>query len=221
LLIPQGNRDALIAKFSSTGELLAIAYVGGSGDDEFHDIAIRNNRIIAVGSSSSDDVLAIADGNSTTDFLDNADGVSDSWRDALLVEFDTNCREKWRTFPGTERGHDVFHAVAINSNGDIYAVGASNGGFPVQKSSNQQSFLQSQSTNDRDILVTKFSSNRQLLWATYYGGNSDDSLDPCLGETAEDVIIDRRNHVYVVGWTTTSKTPLQFFLSVVSKQHYY
>jgi photosystem II stability/assembly factor-like uncharacterized protein len=83
--------------------------------------------------------------------------------------------------------------VAVGPDERPVVVGVSGEGFPTLNA------LRTEPEGGRDAFVAKFSSEGELLFATYLGG---ESLDE-----AGDVAVDGAGEIYVVGWTASEDYP--------------
>lgn len=146
-----GNYDAFIVKYDSKGTALWASCFGGSGWDEFTDVArTRDGGYIAVGFTQSSDGLlqGITDGQS---------------RDALIVKYDSEGRMDWcHTFGGSDT--DQFQAVAVLPDG-FAAVGLSQ--------SEDGDMSQSYSAGEEGVVV-KFSLTGVQQWLCPLSGTGND-----------------------------------------------
>ncbi|MCO6451000.1 MAG: DNRLRE domain-containing protein [Caldilineales bacterium] len=103
----------------------------------------------------------------------------------------------WNTFQGGS-GSDNNNAVAVDSSGNVYAVGKSNAawGSPVRAYAGGD-----------DASIIKLDSNGNLLWHTFLGGNTG-----LLNDYANGVVVDNSGNVYVTGQSVASwGSPLRAF----------
>ena len=147
------------------------AVYGGAGTDVFNAVAADVTGLIAVGYSNSSD----------GDFTRNRGGF-----DAVVVKTSPTQGLIWQATFGGE-GNDVFHAVAVSPQGDIYAVGDTasiTGDFPMSYG------------GGTDAVIVKLDSTGGLTWAKTLGGNGDDSF--------RSLAIADDGSVVVAGFTTSS-----------------
>ncbi|MBA2612999.1 MAG: SBBP repeat-containing protein [Bacteroidetes bacterium] len=91
-------------------------------------------------------------------------------------------------------------AVSIDALNNLFVTGgttASN--MPLQNLAG--AYNQSVIAGDQDVFILKFNNNGLRLWATYYGGSTDDC--------PFDIEIDLANNVFIVGYTQSSNFPVQ------------
>jgi uncharacterized delta-60 repeat protein len=160
--------DALIARFTPTGDLIWAHTLGGSGEDYFQALVVADNGdIIVTGAAMS------ADGDfPATHGADN--------RDALIARFTPTGDLIWaHTFGGTK--DDYFVSATGADNGDIITAGytySTDGDFPSTHGEEQ-----------RDALIARFTSTGDLVWAHSYGGNNNDYFDSVIGAGNGDIIV--------------------------------
>jgi len=147
-------------------DILASVY-GGANSDLFHGVAIdSNNNIICAGHTKSE-------GTGSTTYYN-----------ALVVKFDSNLNILARKIYGGAY-HDVFHAVAIDSNNNIICVG-----YTYSEGVG--------STTYSNALVVKFDSNLTILARKSYSGANYDLFQA--------VAIDSNNSIICAGWTYSEGT---------------
>ncbi len=114
--------DAFAARLSSSGNLTWNTFLGGSGDDFGNGIAVGGGNILISGDS----------GESWGDDPVRAhDGASD---DVYAAKLNSSGNLTWNTFLGGT-GFDFNYGVAVDSGGNVYAVGDSDdtwGDAPVR-----------------------------------------------------------------------------------------
>lgn len=184
-----GNGDAVIVKMRNDGELLMFStYLGGSGDDAVHDIAIDNkNRIVVIGGTSSSDYPVV-------NAIDSAYGGSN---DAILARINaTDGSLDFSTYLG-DSNHDNGQGVVVDKSDNIYIVGLTySPTFPVVNA------FDSTHNGDSDIFVAKIAENgTSFYFSTFVGGSTDDDTLPrCIG-------LDEINNIYVVARTESIDIP--------------
>ena len=173
--------DAFLVKFSSTGERLWATYYGGDGDEYGNAVvAEKDENVYLTGYTNSSD--GVASGGFQNTF--------GGYVDAFLVKFSSSGQRLWATYYGG-MGEDNGNTVAADKDGNVYLAGITpssdgiaSGGF--------QNIL----NGYHDAFLVKFSSTGERLWATYYGGNGD--------ETGNAVAADKDGNVYLAGNTNSS-----------------
>jgi len=190
-----GSDDAFIIKFSNTGQRLWATYYGGGVSDIANSISCdRNNNIFLTGTTSSS-TFPVQSLSGAYNQSSKGGGT-----DAFILKFTNSGQRLWATYYGGVLDEFGF-SICNDSNGNVFATGSSeSSSFPVLSLSG--AFNQGSNKGSEDAYVLKFTNNGQRLWATYYGGYSDD-----IGYT---IYCDKNDNVYVLGKTnsTSSSFPL-------------
>ena len=176
-----GNKDAFIAKFNNNGSLYWSTYYGGSEYDE--------GRSIATDASGSVYVAGMTKSNSNI----NDKGFDESFNnsgnnDAFLVKFSLLSIRLWGTYYGGEKG-EYTSSVAISKNGDVYLAGETYSESGIATNNGYKNTI----GGVKDGYLVRFNEQGERQWATYYGGESHESI--------YGVTTDISANVYVVGMT--------------------
>lgn len=143
-----GDYDAVLYKFSSTGDMNWVKNFGGKMTDAFNGVSVcPDGKIVAAGMSAS------TDGNAASLKLKAGSSA------AVLVEFNSDGSIVFANKTG-DTG-DTFTAVDVADDGSIYAVG----NFSSAKEN--KAFA---SFGRTDVAVVKFSANGARQWVKQYGG---------------------------------------------------
>lgn len=157
--------------------------LGSSGNDYAYAVATDSqNRVYIVGSTSGS-----LPGNST-------DGGSD----AFIAQYDSAGNRQWVKQLGTSND-DLFTDVAVDANGNIYAVGAGNVTPPA---------LSPFSTGSGNAYLVKYNNSGQRLWL-----KNEDNGDIT---SAAGVAVDASGNVYMAGASVTINAGLPPSVSVKS-----
>jgi len=143
--------DSFAAKLDSAGALTWNTFLGGTGTDIGHAIAVDGNGDIYVAGSS----------NATWGSPETA---YDSFYDGFAAKLDSSGALTWNTFLGGA-GIDYGAGLAVDVGGNVYVAGYSNvtWGTPVQAHSTGQ-----------DAFAAELDPSGALTWSTFLGGSSDD-----------------------------------------------
>lgn len=145
---PYGDYDAVLYKFSSTGDINWVKNFGGKMTDGFYGVSVcPDGKIVAAGMSAS------SDGNAASLKLKNGSSA------AVLVKFDQNGKIVFANKTG-DTG-DSYTSVDVAPNGTIYAVGN------FSSSKENKAF---KSFGRADVAVVKFNANGARQWVKQYGG---------------------------------------------------
>jgi hypothetical protein len=181
-----GNQsDAFLAKFSRNGTLLWTTYYGGTGIDVANSVATDSaGNVYIAGNTYSDSGIATPGAFDTVNSADQGTG--------FLVKFNGSGSQLWATYYGGAGYQDAVAAVTIDGAGNVYIAGSSYSSAGIASSGAYDTIYGGQG----DGFLAKFSSNGGRLWATYFGGNSQD--------VASGVITDASGNVYITGITTST-----------------
>jgi hypothetical protein len=113
-------------------------------------------------------------------------------QDAFLVKFDANGNRLWSTYFGGE-SDEVLNMVKTDHQGNVYIAGITLSTTGIGSIGSHQSTISSTNTEG---FLTKFDTHGNLIWSTYYGGNSNDIIN--------DIVIDSLDNIYIVGTTNSA-----------------
>lgn len=200
-----GSSDCFLGKMSPAGSILWATYYGGSGgerdgNDFQTDVKCdADNNIYLVGVTNSDTGIA------------HTSGIVQSGRggdlDGFIAKFNTSGVRQWGTYYGGTYD-DAFTNVAISPTGFVYVEGqfksdslGTSGTFSQYRKSGNNTTANN--TRDADILVAKFNpSNGDLVWSTYYGGNTVQSGSGYIGiDDSRGIAVSDTSMVYFSGTT--------------------
>ncbi len=182
-----GNSDVFVVKFSSTGTRQWATYYGGSHNEAGYNLTTDGaGNIVVAGPVASIDFPVLNAAQSTI----GAYGADD----LFVFKLNPDGTRQWATYyGGSER--ETCGGVACDGNGNvIVSGGTTSSNFPVVNA------YQSSANGQRDAIVVKFSSTGSVQWATYFGGNRD--------ETSESVAVDASGNVIITGWTVSQNFPV-------------
>jgi uncharacterized protein (TIGR03437 family) len=204
------NGDAFVAKFSASGALVYLTYLGGSGDDAATAIAVDSsgNSYITGMTNSPNFPLA-------NPFQGQFGGMGGQGYirtgDAFVAKLNpAGTKLLYSTYLGGTRD-DAGMAIAIDNAGNAYVAGATASmNFPLTPNAYQtylrgvggEPLHQSGFTtwDPGDVFVVKLDpTGSQLLYSTYLGGTNDD--------VAFSIALDSSNNVYIGGWTVSYDFP--------------
>lgn len=104
--------------------------------------------------------------------------------DAFVAKFDSSGQRLWLNTLGG-RGTEEARRLSVDSKGNVYIVGSTEGSLPGNTSS-----------GGVDAFVAKYNANGKRLWVDQFGT---DSLDEAQG-----IVVDQNDNVYVTGETNGS-----------------
>ena len=179
-----GFDDSYIVKFNTTGTHLWSTYLGGTDIDYGYDIAVDSSgNVYAAGETQS---AGWVSGGWDTTFGGGANNF-----DGYVVKLDTLGAHLWSTYVGGT-GTDTCIAIAVYSDGDLYATGTTfspcwvSGGWDTTFGGGVI-----------DGFVVKLSTSTGMhVWSSYLGGSG---IDAGYG-----IAVDSSEDVYVTGETNSS-----------------
>lgn len=176
-----GGYDAFVAKLDNKGQLVWNTFLGGTGSDPGHGIAVDGNGNVYVAGSSS----------ATWGSPQNAFGgcvgfqfsLDLSGCDAFAAKLDNSGQLVWNTFLGGT-GYDVGWAIAVDGSGNAYVAGGSTATW----GSPQRAFGYGE-----NAFAAKLDNAGQLVWNTFLGNMISDISE------GQAIAVDGGGNVYVAG----------------------
>jgi hypothetical protein len=153
---------------------------GTDKNEMLYDIAVDHlGNSFAVGSAEEDMVGVNYNPVDTTDFID-PDVISGD-RDGMIVRHDSSGTRKWFTYFG-KIGYDEVKTAIVDNDNNLYVSGLVDyNGFyaPYQQPPN---FYLQPTINDlnggyKDSYISRFNTNCELEWSTYFGTKYEDVND--------------------------------------------
>lgn len=174
--------DVTISKFSASDALLWSTYYGGSNYEYLYGFEIDDDdNLYCSGITASYNFP-------TQDAGTYFDPFSNGQEDAFFIKFNSQGDRLWSTFFGGG-DTDEIRSLAVK-NGVLYAVGYTESiDFPTLASFGN--YNQPNIHGILDATITKFDTDGNLLWSTYYGGDG--------FEQANATAIDSEGNVYIAG----------------------
>jgi hypothetical protein len=180
-----GFSDAFVTKLSPGGNALTYStYVGGSGSQESHAIAVdRTGSAYITGWTSSVDFP-------TRSPYQTWQGVADVFVTKLAPDGSTLVYSTYLGGNGNDRGN----GIAVDLSGSAYVTGSTDSvNYPVQSPYQVGQGLS-------DAFVTKLTpAGSALAYSTFLGGIGNDE--------GRAIAVDAQGSAYVTGWTTSSNYP--------------
>jgi len=182
----QNSVDGYLIKFDSHFTKLWSTYYGG--DKSATDTSENSDLIEGIGCDNLNNVYIIGttkslNGISTAGAFKTSQNAGG--QDAFIAKFNSNGFREWGTYFGdnstlyTDSGTNCF----ISPEGNIYLIGYTDSEKNITTPNSFQNIIKS----GPDGFITKFSTNGELNWSTYYGGKGGDwlkSIDYSAGKIA-------------------------------------
>ncbi len=183
-----GSNMAFLSEFNSSGNLVYSTYLGGDTSDYSNSVAVDGQgNVYLTGFTVSPDFPTTSNAYQKT--------MIGAVNNAFLTEFNSNESLIYSTYLGGT-GSDWGYGLSVDSAGNIYLSGlTSSTNFPTTSGAYQTIF----GNGTYDSYVTKFNSNKTLIYSTYLGGSA-------LNYGEYDAIDDNGN-VYITGYTSSNDFP--------------
>ncbi|WP_321421177.1 DUF3344 domain-containing protein [uncultured Methanobacterium sp.] len=184
-----GGRDAFLAKFNSSGNLIYSTYLGGTGIDYGYGIAVDNIGNAYITGYTNGNFPITSDSHQIT--------YGGGSYDAFLAKFNSNGTLIYSTYLGGT-GTDYGYGIAADNNGNCYITGSTGStNFPTTSGAYQ--ITKASSGTGNDAFVSKFNSSGVLVYSTYLGGTSTD--------TGRGITVDNSGNAHITGTTSSTNFP--------------
>ena len=203
--------DAFVAKFSPSGTLLYLTYLGGSGDDVASAIAVDAAGNAYVTGYTNSGNFPVSNGAAQGNNRGGGGNTIVTFGDAFVTKIGPNGDKiLYSTYLGGSRD-ELGLGIAVNSAGEAYVTGTTlSANFPVTPGVVRTSFAGSGGQPVTDLNAPFFiagdgfvaklnSTGTQILFATYLGGKLDD--------TPTSIAVDSAGNIFVAGATLSSDFP--------------
>ena len=154
--------DAFLTKLDRNGNILWSSYYGGQENEYGDALHIDDNGFIYLGGPTN-----TISGITTSGTWQNNNGGN---YDGFLTKFDANGLRLWGTYYGGN-GNDDIYGIDVNTNGDIFITGTTSSASNIATANAHQETL----GGNKDAYVAQLSPQGQRIWASYLGGNADES----------------------------------------------
>jgi hypothetical protein len=188
-----GDFDSFIVKYDLTGQPIWSRFYGGTGTDMSRNLITDNKGNIYVTGYTNSTDLPYTNGA----FQSKNNGLLD----VFITKFDSNGNLIKSTYfgglgnEGSFAGNAQWGGICIDKNYEIYLSGFSES----TDLWTSPSTIYSKNQGLTDQFILKFDEELNPLWATYFGGKSND-----FGKD----IIRLNNSIYSVGWTQSDNLPI-------------
>lgn len=175
-LVSAGVRDGFLTKYSSTGQLLWVRRVGGTGFDTVN--------AVAVDPSGNCYLAGSYEGVATFGLTSLTNTSASSFPDAFVAKFDANGTNVWARSLGVAASADTASAVALDGAGNVFVAGQSTLG----------TFNSVTLTNHGRVFIAKYDNAGAPQWARKAGGGGAGQFDQATALAA-----DSAGNVYLAG----------------------
>ncbi len=162
----QGGRDMFLIKYDTSGNKQWSQLLGTSSTDQGFGVSVDSAGNVYV----------------TGDSAGNFDGKTNSGgRDMFLIKYDASGNRQWSKLLGTS-GNDTGEGVSVDSAGNAYVTGYSEGNFGGETNSGNE-----------DMFLIKYDTSGAKQWSKLLGTSSDDR--------GQGVSVDASGNAYVIGYS--------------------
>jgi uncharacterized protein (TIGR03437 family) len=202
--------DAFLAKFTPTGAVSYLTYIGGTGDEMCTTLAVDATGAVYIAGGTNSRNFPTTSGVMQTSYGGDGGNFVFSAGDIFVAKFNPQGTLLFSTYAGGSRD-DAALGIALDSVGNAYITGATlsanfpaSGGFQSQFGGGGTEFVNQNgyvSWHSGDAFVLKLSPAGQRLAGTYLGGSADDG--------ASTIALDSGGNVWIAGSACSTNFPLQ------------
>ncbi len=161
-----GDADIFLTKFDNAGTKLWSKICGSVLEDRPHDVCIDSSNNVYIAGHT---------------FGDFGGQTNSGDKDFCLLKFDNYGSNLWTRIFGSN-SEDIANGVALDSSGNVYIGGFSQGDFDNQTNA-----------GNGDLCLLKFDDNGNKQWTRMWGSVPWD--------VGMDVTIDKNDNIYIAGYT--------------------
>ena len=177
-----GNLDAFLVKFNSSGVRQWGTYYGGTNGENGNACAVDGSgNVYLAGQTNSTGSIAASGHQGTF-----AGGTGDGF----LVKFNAAGVRQWGTYYGGT-GSELGHGCAVDGSGNVYLAGETTSTGAIATGGHQNTY-----GGGIDAFLVKFNAAGTRQWGTYYGGTAKDVGLSCS--------VDGLGDAYLVGQTAST-----------------
>ncbi|HLJ95307.1 MAG TPA: SBBP repeat-containing protein [Gemmataceae bacterium] len=187
-----GSGDAFVTSLDAAGQPVYSTYLGGSGDEQGHGIAVDTaGNAYVTGVTVSPDFPTLNALQGTRPAI----GLQTS---AFVARLDAAGQPVYSTYLGGSGGSDSGGGIAVDAVGNAYVTGTTGSHFPTVNP------LQATLKGPHNAFVAELSADGSaLLYSTYLGGRGGDYS----GDFGQKIAVDQFGQIFVTGITGSPDFP--------------
>lgn len=193
--------DAFVTKFNSAGTALVYStYIGGSASDRGYDIAVdASGDAYISGQTQSGDYPTTSGA-----FITSCPGPGGGCNTGFVTKLNPKGSALvYSTYLGGN-GNMGATGIALNSSGEAYVTGSTDGNYPTTAGAYQVSNPRA-GAGLSPVFAVLNASGTVCVYCTFFGGTKGSSYNP--GSQAFGVAIDSKGNAYITGWTDSPDFP--------------
>lgn len=165
--------SAMLAKFSNEGARIWSTYYPGF----LRACTTDSDNAVYVGGSATQNPLATTEGAYQEIF-----GLGDT--DGIFAKFNSDGTRAWGSYFGGINGENVLD-MAVSNDGHLYLTGSA---FSSEAVATPGAF-QETFGGGYDGFISKFTTDGDIVWSTYYGGSDNDGFLSVIVDNAGDILV--------------------------------
>jgi hypothetical protein len=162
-----GTQDGMLVKFNAAGTRLWGTYIGNTGTETAAALVIDGSGTIYIGGGTGSTTGISTPGTFQETFFS---GVTEMY---LMAINSTGTTKVWGTYWGGS-GNENVRQIEIDPAGNLIVAGNVQSGSTGLASTGS---YQPEPGGSHEIIIGKFTTSGQRIWATYFGGSRSDGLD--------------------------------------------
>lgn len=204
----KGQDDIFLANFDTAGALKYGYYIGGPIDEALTEIAITSNGgIVLAGTTTSTNSFA------TTGLQTNYGGGS---KDVFISYINNADSLAWQTYYGGS-GSDSCSGLVLDNDDNIYVAGSTTSSNNIATTGAYKTTL----SGNSDAFIAKLNLQGNREWATYYGGENDESTNGIGISTFKEIVFagstSSTTNINLNGFQAKATTSYDMFIGVLDK----
>ncbi|MES2568102.1 MAG: gliding motility-associated C-terminal domain-containing protein [Bacteroidota bacterium] len=158
--------EGVILKFSNSGNRILSTFFGGDGQDEGMSIDCDHlGNTYVGGRTTSSNMFTLNPGGSA--FFQGTLTTGSGSYSSFILKLNANCQPIWSTYISGIMGGGGLSSIVCDRSGNLFMTGNFRVGFPTVNPGGGAYFVAANPMTD--IIISKFNTNGQMVWATYVG----------------------------------------------------